>query len=108
MSRYSKFFRKNIVMIASVIPDPGVDFPDAVALIEQGRFSTEGIFTHTMPLADVQRGFEIASECAHGAPFAAAAAAAAAAALCASHLRDSCARVCVADLDEVVKLVIEL
>eukprot|EP01048_Picozoa_sp_COSAG05_P022280 COSAG05_NODE_4403_length_1529_cov_1.497902_2_plen_102_part_00 len=101
MSRYSKFFRKNIAMIASVIPDPGVDFPDAVALIEQGRFSTEGIFTHTMPLADVQRGFEIASECANGALFAAAA-------LCASHLRDSCARVCVADLDEVVKLVIEL
>jgi threonine dehydrogenase-like Zn-dependent dehydrogenase len=53
---------KNIVLIASVIPDPGVDFPDAVSLIEQGRFSTEGIFTHTMPLSEVQRGFEIASQ----------------------------------------------
>ena len=35
---------------------------DAVSLIEQGRFSTEGIFTHTMPLSEVQRGFEIASQ----------------------------------------------
>ena len=38
------------------------DFPEAVSLIEQGRFSTEGIFTHTVPLAEVQRGFEIASQ----------------------------------------------
>ena len=36
--------------------------PEAVALIEQGRFSTEGIFTHTVPLSEVQRGFEIASQ----------------------------------------------
>ena len=40
----------------------GQDFPEAVSLIEQGRFSTEGIFSHTMPLAEVQRGFEIASQ----------------------------------------------
>jgi alcohol dehydrogenase len=59
---FSKFFRKNVNLIASVIPDPDTDFPEAVALIEQGRFSTEGIFTHTMPLAEVQRGFEIASQ----------------------------------------------
>jgi threonine dehydrogenase-like Zn-dependent dehydrogenase len=38
---YSKFFRKNVHLMASVIPDPGVDFPDAVQLIEDGRFSTE-------------------------------------------------------------------
>ncbi len=49
-------------LIASVIPDPGRDFPEAVALIEQGRFSTEGLFTHTVPLAEVQRGFEVASQ----------------------------------------------
>ena len=59
---FSKFFRKNINLIASVIPDPDTDFPEAVSLIEQGRFSTEGIFTHTMPLSEVQRGFEVASQ----------------------------------------------
>jgi len=32
-----------------------------VALIESGRFSTDGLFTHVIPLNDVQRGFEIAS-----------------------------------------------
>jgi len=58
---FSKFFRKNVNLMASVIPDPGVDFPDAVKLIEQGQFSTEGIFTHVIPLDDVTRGFEIAS-----------------------------------------------
>jgi threonine dehydrogenase-like Zn-dependent dehydrogenase len=59
--QYSKFFRKNVNLFASVIPDPGIDFPDAVRLIEEGRFNTEGIFTHTVPLAEVQRGFEVAS-----------------------------------------------
>ena len=53
LQEFSKFFRKNVNLIASVIPDPGRDFPEAVALIEQGRFSTEGLFTHTVPLAAV-------------------------------------------------------
>lgn len=59
---FGKFFRKNVTMFGTVVPDPGTDFPDAVALIEQGRFSTDGLLTHSMPLADVQRGFEIASK----------------------------------------------
>eukprot|EP00933_Yihiella_yeosuensis_P040023 TRINITY_DN34246_c0_g1_i1.p1 TRINITY_DN34246_c0_g1~~TRINITY_DN34246_c0_g1_i1.p1 ORF type:complete len:646 (-),score=114.32 TRINITY_DN34246_c0_g1_i1:155-2092(-) len=58
---FTLFFRKNITMISSVIPDPGTDFPDAVALIEEGRFSTEGIFSHVMPLRDIQKAFEMAS-----------------------------------------------
>merc|ERR1712187_133731 len=58
---YAKMFRKNVHLISSVIPDPGVDFPQAVRLIEQGRFSTKGIFTHTVPLHDVAKGFEKAS-----------------------------------------------
>merc|ERR1711964_262479 len=57
--QYTEFFRKNVNLIASVIPDPGVDFPDAVKLIDQGRFSTQGIFSHTMPLADLQKAFTI-------------------------------------------------
>lgn len=59
---YTKFFRKNVQLIASVIPDPGRDFPEAVRLVEQGRFSTEGIFTHTFPLDELQRAFTIASD----------------------------------------------
>ena len=51
-----------MTMFGTVIPDPGTDFPDAVELIEQGRFSTEGLLTHSIPLADVQHGFEIASK----------------------------------------------
>lgn len=59
---FSLFFRKNITLVASVIPDPGTDFPDAVRLIESGRFSTEGYLTHTMPLSDLQRAFEMAAD----------------------------------------------
>ncbi|CAJ1406290.1 unnamed protein product [Effrenium voratum] len=62
MFQYAKFFRKNATLVASVIPDPGVDFPEAVELVEQGRFSTEGIFTHTFPLSEIQKAFTIASE----------------------------------------------
>jgi threonine dehydrogenase-like Zn-dependent dehydrogenase len=29
---------QNLTMIASVTPDPGVDFPEAVELMETGRF----------------------------------------------------------------------
>lgn len=59
---YTEFFRKNVNMMASVIPDPGVDFPDAVELIDQGRFSTEGLFSHVLPLAEVQKAFTMASD----------------------------------------------
>jgi len=59
---YTLFFRKNITLIASVIPDPGTDFPEAVQLIEQGRFKTEGILTHVLPLAEVQKAFTMAAD----------------------------------------------
>eukprot|EP00929_Paragymnodinium_shiwhaense_P079621 TRINITY_DN41509_c0_g1_i1.p1 TRINITY_DN41509_c0_g1~~TRINITY_DN41509_c0_g1_i1.p1 ORF type:complete len:658 (+),score=88.83 TRINITY_DN41509_c0_g1_i1:57-2030(+) len=59
--QFSKFYRKNVKLIASVIPDPGTDFAEAVELIEQNRFSTDGIFTHTFPLADVSRAFDVAA-----------------------------------------------
>lgn len=55
------FFRKNVDLKASVIPDPGVDFRDAVKLIEHGQFNTDGIFTHVLPLAEVQSAFAVAS-----------------------------------------------
>lgn len=63
---FSKFFRKNVNLVASVIPDPGTDFPEAVRLIEEGRFSTEGIFTHVLQLAEVEKAFSIASSYAEG------------------------------------------
>eukprot|EP00927_Polykrikos_kofoidii_P046848 TRINITY_DN40978_c0_g1_i1.p1 TRINITY_DN40978_c0_g1~~TRINITY_DN40978_c0_g1_i1.p1 ORF type:complete len:640 (-),score=107.11 TRINITY_DN40978_c0_g1_i1:38-1957(-) len=58
---YDMFFRKNVKLIASVYPDPGVDFPEAVQLIERGQFSTEGILTHLMPFKELSRAFEVAS-----------------------------------------------
>jgi len=58
---YSKFFRKNVVLMASVIPDPGIDFGDAVHLIENGQFNTDLILTHTFTLDQVQEAFRVAS-----------------------------------------------
>ncbi|CAE7604784.1 ydjJ [Symbiodinium natans] len=60
--QFAKFFRKNVTLMSSVIPDPGVDFPEAVELLERGSFSTEGIFTHVLPLAEIQEAFTLASE----------------------------------------------
>lgn len=60
--QYSLFFRKNVQLIASVIPDPGVDFAESVRLVEQGRFSTDVILTHTLPLDQLQRAFEMAAD----------------------------------------------
>merc|ERR1712224_730318 len=54
---YSELFRKNVHLSASVIPDPGPDFPEAVELVDSGRFSTEGIFSHEMSLKDVDKAF---------------------------------------------------
>mmetsp|Transcript_50848 Transcript_50848/g.107947 ORF Transcript_50848/g.107947 Transcript_50848/m.107947 type:complete len:665 (+) Transcript_50848:204-2198(+) len=59
---YGLFFRKNITMIATVFPDPQEDFPEAVKLIEEGRFSTAGLLTHTLPLSRVNEAFEISSD----------------------------------------------
>eukprot|EP00435_Cladocopium_sp_Y103_P067313 s104_g29.t2 len=59
---FEKFFRKNVVLMASVYPDPGVDFPEAVDLLERGQFNTEGIITHTFPLSEIQKAFTMATE----------------------------------------------
>jgi len=59
---YTTFFRKNVTLIASVIPDPGTDFPEAVQLIEQGRFSTDGILSHVLPLAELPKAFAMAAD----------------------------------------------
>ena len=39
---FAKFFRKNVTLMASVYPDPRVDFPLAVELLERKRFDCEG------------------------------------------------------------------
>ena len=57
----AKWFRANITMIASVTPDPGVDFPEAVELMEAGRFEAGPIYTHVMSLEDVQKAFEMSA-----------------------------------------------
>ena len=51
---YSKFFRQNLTIIGSVTPDPGVDFPEAVAMMEAGEFEADCIYTHVFSLDDVQ------------------------------------------------------
>lgn len=58
---YSLLFRKNVTLMTTVVPDPGVDFPEAVRLVEEGRFNTDGIFTHSMPLERVHEAFVLAS-----------------------------------------------
>eukprot|EP00434_Breviolum_minutum_P014459 symbB.v1.2.012750.t1/scaffold886.1/size155167/6 len=59
---FEKFFRKNVLLMASVFPDPGVDFPEAVELLERGQFNTEGIITHTFQLSEIQKAFIVATE----------------------------------------------
>jgi len=58
---FSKFFRKNVCLLSSVIPDPGVDFPEAVRMVETGQFDTDGLFTHTLPLREIEKAFTVAS-----------------------------------------------
>eukprot|EP00039_Didymoeca_costata_P029607 m.25500 g.25500 ORF g.25500 m.25500 type:complete len:631 (+) comp7709_c0_seq1:150-2042(+) len=58
---YGKMFRKNLTLVSAVVPDPGRDFPQALALIEQGRFATDGILTHSFKLNDIQNGFDVSS-----------------------------------------------
>ena len=56
-----KWFRANITMIASVTPDPGVDFPEAVDMMEAGAFEADCLYTHVFDLDDVQTAFEVSS-----------------------------------------------
>jgi hypothetical protein len=41
---YTKFFRQNLTMIASVTPDPGLDFPEAVEVMEAGLFDASSLY----------------------------------------------------------------
>jgi threonine dehydrogenase-like Zn-dependent dehydrogenase len=58
---YKAWFRKNLTMIASVIPDPQLDFPEAVRMVEEGVFDSAPLYTHTFGLAEIQRAFEMCS-----------------------------------------------
>lgn len=58
---YEKWFRANLTMIASVTPDPGVDFPEAVEMMEAGEFEADALYTHIFKLEDAQKAFEISS-----------------------------------------------
>lgn len=58
---YEKWFRANLTMIASVTPDPGVDFPEAVEMMEAGEFEADILYTHVFKLDDIQKAFEISS-----------------------------------------------
>ena len=53
---YKAWFRKNLTMIASVIPDPQLDFPEAVRMVEEGVFDSAPLYTHTFGLAEIQVG----------------------------------------------------
>jgi hypothetical protein len=37
--------------MTSCFPDPGLDFPEAVEMLEAGRLDVSALLTHTVPLA---------------------------------------------------------
>ena len=64
---YLKFFRANLTMIASVTPDPGVDFPEAVQVMESGSFgSVAPLYTHVLRLEEAQQAFQMMADCSDG------------------------------------------
>eukprot|EP01052_Picozoa_sp_SAG31_P071702 SAG31_NODE_30633_length_378_cov_0.924731_1_plen_65_part_00 len=48
-------------MSLQVIPDPGLDFPEAIKMVEAGIFDSSPLFTHTFGLSEIQRAFEMCS-----------------------------------------------
>ena len=57
--RYGDFFRRNIRLIGSVIPDVQNDYPLAMDMIAQGRMNVSPILTHHLPFEEAQHGFEL-------------------------------------------------
>jgi threonine dehydrogenase-like Zn-dependent dehydrogenase len=58
--QFRTLFNKNVTLIGSVGPDVQRDFPLAIDMIAQGRINVEPMITHIIPLAEVQRGFDMA------------------------------------------------
>lgn len=58
--RYREFFRRNITLIGTVVPEPQKDFPLAMDMIVQGRIGVTPLITHRLEFEQAQRGLELA------------------------------------------------
>lgn len=58
--RYREFFRRNITLIGTVVPEPQKDFPLAMDMIVQGRIGVTPLLTHRLEFEQAQRGLELA------------------------------------------------
>ena len=56
---FGAFFRKNVRFISSVGPEAWIDYALALDMIVQGRIDVSPIITHTLPVDEAQRGFEL-------------------------------------------------
>ncbi len=56
---YSKIFRKNLTLVASVQPEVHNDFTLALDWVEQGRVDLTPLITHHLPFTEAQKGFEL-------------------------------------------------
>ncbi len=60
-------WRKNIALVTSVNPDFARDFPLAMRWIAEKRVDVSPLITHRLPLAEVQKAFDVFSERREGA-----------------------------------------
>ncbi len=56
---YTDFFRKNLTLVASVMPEVQSDFALSLDWIAQDRVDVRPIITHRLPFTEAQRGFEL-------------------------------------------------
>ena len=56
---YSRFFRSNLSLIASVGPDVIPNFSLARDMIAQGRINVAPLVTHILPFQEIQHGYEL-------------------------------------------------
>jgi len=57
--RYRDFFRRNVRLIGSVMPEAQRDFPLAMDMIVQGRVDVAPMLTHRLPFTEAQRAMEL-------------------------------------------------
>ena len=59
---FMNMFRKELQIVTSVGPNPGLDYTLALDWITQGRLDVRPILTHLMPFEKIQEAFELAFE----------------------------------------------
>ena len=59
---FPDLFRKELKLLGSVGPEIQIDFPPAVDLVANGKLDVSHVISHKMPLDDIQKAFEMATE----------------------------------------------